>query len=247
MSFKDHFSGHADQYATARPTYPEELFSWIASSAPATQKVWDVGCGNGQASVALAAHFDSVLATDASDEQIAKALPSQNVEYRAAPAEKCPLPDASCDAVTVAQAAHWFDLEAFYREAKRVLKPGGLLAIWCYGIHTVDRETDAVVGTLYRETLGTDWPPERAYIEAGYSDLPFPFAQLAVPRFHLKVKWTADQLADYLSSWSATQRYIRRTGDDPVVAVRQWLRDEWVGARRCVQWPISMLAGLRPS
>ena len=166
--------------------------------APGHARVWDAGCGNGQASVALAQVFDRVYATDASAEQIANALPARNVEYHVAPAERCPLPAASCDAVTVAQAAHWFDLEAFYREAKRILKPGGLVVLWCYGIHSVDPETDVLIGELYSDTLGEDWPPERAHIETGYADLEFPFAELSAPGFSLEVRWSAHQLADYL-------------------------------------------------
>lgn len=247
MSFKDHFSGHASGYAAARPTYPDALFSWLGITAPANDMVWDVGCGNGQASVALARVFDRVFATDASKQQITNAEPAENVEYFVAPAEDCPLPDASCDAVTVAQAAHWFDIDAFYQEADRVLKPGGLMAIWCYGIHSVDQQTDTLVGTLYAETLAGDWPPERALIERGYADLGFPYPTIEIPEFSLTVHWTADELADYLSSWSATQRYIHRTGRNPVASVRDQLVDVWGGETRKVTWPISVLAGFRPA
>ena len=53
MTFHDHFSGHATTYREARPSYPEALFDWLATQTPARDLVWDAGCGNGQASVAL--------------------------------------------------------------------------------------------------------------------------------------------------------------------------------------------------
>src|SRR5687768_3377362 len=128
----DHFSSVARQYAQSRPTYPDALFAWLASCCAERRLAWDVGAGNGQASVALARHFARVLATDLSAEQIAQATPHERVEYRAAPAERSALPDQDTDLVTVAQALHWFDLDPFYREVRRVLKPAGVFAAWCY-------------------------------------------------------------------------------------------------------------------
>ncbi|MGH8214998.1 MAG: class I SAM-dependent methyltransferase, partial [Rhodanobacteraceae bacterium] len=132
MSFKDHFSGHSDLYAKARPHYPDALFAWIAGEAPARGCVWDAGCGNGQASVALARHFERVAATDPSERQIGQAVADPRVEYRAEPAEHTSLAGQSADAVTVAQALHWFDLDAFVPEVRRVCKPGALFAAWSY-------------------------------------------------------------------------------------------------------------------
>ena len=99
--FKDHFSGHADLYRDARPTYPEALFDWLAAQAPDRALAWDCGCGNGQASVAIAQHFDRVVATDPSANQIADAELRTNVEYRVEPAERSSLARASASLVTV--------------------------------------------------------------------------------------------------------------------------------------------------
>src|SRR3982751_1042743 len=128
MAFQDHFSGHAATYHEARPLYPTALFELLAKEAPARGLAWDTGCGNGQASVALAAHFARVFASDPSANQIGNAEPQPNIEYRVEPGEQCSLPAASADIVTVAQALHWFDFARFFAEAARVLKPGGVLA-----------------------------------------------------------------------------------------------------------------------
>src|SRR5262245_53056061 len=109
----DHFTAVAAQYAQSRPTYPDELFAWLAGRCAARQLAWDVGAGNGQASVALAQHFDKVLATDLSEAQVRQAAAHPRIEYRVAPAEQSGLPDASADLVTIAQALHWFDFEPF--------------------------------------------------------------------------------------------------------------------------------------
>src|SRR5690606_31583471 len=130
MSFHDHFSGHAAGYAQARPTYPEALFDWLAAQCAQRELAWDAGCGNGQAAIALARHFARVIATEPSAEQVAQAPAHPRVEYRVEPAESPSLADASADLVTVAQAMHWFDLDRFHVGVRRVLRPGGLVAVW---------------------------------------------------------------------------------------------------------------------
>src|SRR5690349_15303419 len=135
--FHDHFSGLASRYADFRPHYPAALFDYLAALVPGNAQVWDCAAGNGQASIDLAQRFSKVIATDASPEQIASATARHNVEYRVALAEQSGLADTSVDLVTVAQALHWFDLNRFFAEVQRVLKPGGVLAIWTYATNEV--------------------------------------------------------------------------------------------------------------
>src|SRR5687767_1259250 len=172
MSFKDHFSGHAGTYAAARPRYPAALFDWLAAQCARHGLAWDAGCGNGQATVALAAHFVRVVGTDPSAAQVAQAEARDNVEYRVEPAEAPSLDDASVDLVTVAQALHWFDLERFHAAVRRVLRPGGLVAAWTYGLSNVDARVDAHFMRLYETILGPYWPAERSHVENGYAHLP---------------------------------------------------------------------------
>lgn len=132
-NFKDHFSDASARYAEFRPTYPDALFSWLAGLCEEHDCAWDCATGSGQAATGLAKHFKKIIATDASSEQVAHAKGPGNVEFRVATAEASGLDAHSIDLVTVAQAAHWFDLPQFYAEAQRVLKPGGVLALWGYG------------------------------------------------------------------------------------------------------------------
>ncbi|HZP67711.1 MAG TPA: methyltransferase domain-containing protein [Rudaea sp.] len=242
--FKDHFSGHAAIYREARPTYPPELFAWLAEQAPDTRLVWDAGCGNGQASAALAERFERVIATDPSANQIAAAEPRVNVDYRVEPAERSTLVDASASLVTVAQALHWFDHARFYAEVERVLEPGGVFAAWAYSDCTTgDAAVDRTKDRLYIDLTGPYWPPERAHVDAGYTTLPFPFVEIPAPPFDMVAHWDVEHFLAYLRSWSATQRYLKANGEDPVAIVEPELRSAWGAGARDVRWRLHVRAG----
>lgn len=243
--FKDHFSGHASHYAAARPLYPDSLFDWLASQCREHSLVWDAGCGNGQASIALTRHFDQVFASDPSATQIASATPHPNIHYAVAPAEQCPLPDSTADCVCVAQALHWFEFERFFSEAKRVLRDDGLLIVWTYERSSVNPAVDAVFENLYRGTLDDYWPPERKHVETGYRNIPFPFNEIATPDFELRCEWTLSQYLAYLRSWSASQRYLKATGNDAVAMIENEMQRAWGNGdqKKSVCWPLTVRAG----
>lgn len=242
----DHFAKVAHHYAQGRPRYPDELFDWLAQTCRKRELAWDVGAGSGQATITLARHFRKVWATDASKRQIAEATQHPRIEYRVAPAEASGLESRSVDLVTVAQALHWFDLEAFYEEVRRVLKPQGRIAVWTYGIlHVEGDDVDRVIGHYYRDVVGPYWPAERRHVENGYADLPFPFALLPAPPFTMRARWDLDRLLGYLRTWSATARMQERTGIDPVADVEPVLASLW-GPRsrpREVIWPLTLKVG----
>ena len=245
-TFHDHFSNVASRYADFRPHYPEALFDYLATLVPRNSLVWDCAAGNGQASVDLAERFDRVLATDASREQIASAKPHPKIEYRVAPADQSGLPDESVGLITVAQALHWFDLERFYAEAKRVLQPGGVLAVWAYGINEVEGDTvNRLVQDFYSNIVGPYWPPERRLVEEGYRTIPFPFAEIAAPSFRMEARWTFEQLIGYFSTWSATNRFIKATGRNPLEPLSDALTRPWgdINLPRRVTWPLSLRLG----
>lgn len=242
----DYFSTQAAAYAAFRPTYPRELFEFVALCASRRNLVWDCATGSGQAAIALSADFARVIATDSSAKQIAHAPPHERVEYRVAPAEDCGLPDKSADAITVAQALHWFDLDRFYAEAHRVLAPGGAIVVWSYNDAILDDPVlDAALQHYTSTTVGPYWPPERQIVRDGYRTVPFPFETIAAPSFTLIREWTLDELSGYLRSWSATARYAAELGRDPVVGFEEALVERWGGpsTRRRVLWPLVVLAG----
>jgi SAM-dependent methyltransferase len=247
MTFKDNFSAVASAYREFRPTYPTELFAHLAEIAPATQVAWDCGCGSGQASVRLAEAFARVYATDAAERQIAEAEPHPRVVYRVAPAEASGLPDDLADLILVAQAAHWFDLDAFYAEARRVGRDRALLALAAYNLPRVDPEVDRLIDHLYADVLGAYWPPERRFIDEGYATLPFPFPELpAPPGLAMRAEWEAKRLLGYLSTWSSVGRYRRAHDADPVAAFfAPELARLWPGGeRRSVRWPLHLRLGI---
>ncbi len=226
-SFKDHFSRVARAYAAVRPKYPDELYAFLASQAPARDVAWDAATGNGQAAIGLARHIEHVIATDASTEQIAHAIADVRVEYRVARAEQSELSRASVDLITVAQAAHWFDLDAFYDEVRRVARPDALLALWSYGYFVMTPEIDAIIDRFSEGKLQSYWPKESRVIRDHYRPLPFPFAEIDAPPFYMQHPFTLEQLEQYFRSWSGVQRYIDSKGEDPVPIVMDELRNIW--------------------
>jgi SAM-dependent methyltransferase len=244
-AFKDHFSANASGYAAYRPDYPAELFAFLAGQVDRHGLAWDCATGNGQAARGLAAHFREVVATDASAQQIENAVPMRGVSYRVAPAEVSGLAAASVDLVTVAQAVHWFDLARFYAEVKRVLRPDGVLALWCYERLRVDPAIDPLIESFYMNSLGPYWPPEQRWVESGYRDLPFPFEEQAVPAFGMRAEWSLDQLLGYFATWSAVQAYRAALHQDPLPALRASLAERWISndGRKTLKWPLSLRLG----
>ena len=237
--FKDHFSAQSAGYAQHRPSYPAELFTYLASLV-GRQLAWDCATGNGQAARALAEHFEQVIATDASEAQIGAAVPHPGVSYRVATAENSGLQDDSANLVTVGQALHWFDTERFFAEASRVLVARGVLAAWCYELCSVSPRCDAVVERLYTDIVAPFWPPERHLIEQRYAGIAIPGTELSTPDFEMTAQWTADDMLGYLRTWSACQRYLRERGDDPVELIEDELHGAWGKAPRTVRWPLTL-------
>jgi SAM-dependent methyltransferase len=245
-SFKDHFSSIAGSYAAFRPDYPPELFRWLASASPAHNAAWDCATGSGQAALGLVDCFHTVFATDASSDQITNAAQKPGVRYFVAPAEKSGLPLQSVDLITVAQAAHWFDLDAFYSEVRRVLRPGGCVALWCYGVTEFENsELQRLTNIFYHSMVGPYWPPERRLVEEGYRSLSFPFFEFEAPVFEMHAEFTLERFLGYVRTWSATQRFTRAQGFDPVEKLAEELAPYWPtsGPSPRIRWPISIRVG----
>ena len=148
-------------------------------------------------------------------------------------------------AVTAAQAAHWFDHERFHTEVRRVLKPGGLLALWTYGVHTINEEIDEVVQRLYKDITGPYWPARRKIVENSYADLPFPFPKIETPHFEMVSDWSLDSFYGYLGTWSGSNYYMKEHGVDPRGLVIDDLRSAWGDpqTKRKVIFPLTVIAG----
>ncbi len=242
--FPDHFSQQSTNYARYRPSYPAALYDYLAALAPNHNRAWDVGTGNGQAAIGLARLYRTIIATDPSEKQIALAQPHKRVTYRVAVAEDSGLEDRSIDLITAALAVHWFDLDRFYAEVRRVLKPDGIIAVWCYGLTRITPEVDRVVESYADDVLGGFWPPQIHWVNEHYQTLPFPFDEVTAPEFVAEATWSLADLFGYLNSWSAAQTYRTSRGADPLDEKRTDFATAWGGnTDRLVRWPLYLRAG----
>ena len=236
------FSPIALQYARTRPAYPDALFTELASIAPGRRLAWDCATGNGQAALGLAAHFDRVVATDISAEQIAHAAAHPRVEYIVAGAERSPLAGRSADIITAASAAHWFDLDAFFSEVRRVLRPGGVLAVWTYHVGRMEPPFDDLFRRFYDGHLSPYFAPGARLVDAEYRTLTPPGEAVETGPHRVSASWNLDQMFGFIRSWSGTQEYIRDRGSDPSGIIAAELESIW-GPRsrvRTVRWPLSI-------
>lgn len=247
--FPDHYSDGAPDYARYRPRYPDTLYAYLAQLVHPRTLCWDCGTGNGQAAIALAEHFEQVVATDASAQQLQCAFPHPRVEYRHGLAEASSLSDASVDLVTAAASLHWMDLHAFYPEVRRVTRPGGVLAAWTYGAEIeTGSAVDAVVDRYVEAILGPYWAPQLDHVHTHYQQLWFPFPRITPPPFAITASWTLDQLVGKLNTWSAAGTYRRHrhhAATDPVLEelTTAWREDGPPDAPRTVQLPLYLLLG----
>jgi len=244
-TFADHFSERSTDYARYRPDYPRALFEFLADLAPDGKTAWDCATGSGQAALGLACGFDTVVATDASLHQISSAARHRRVHYAVATAEEAPLADGSVALVAAAQALHWFDRGRFWEEARRVLVPGGVIAVWSYHGFHITPEVEAVIHHYYKDIVGLYWPPERALVEQGYRTIEFPFEEETAPPLRLEKLWDLAALMGYLRTWSATQRYESAVGRDPLALIREELRAVWGSPRRIrtFRWDLDLRVG----
>jgi len=244
-SFKDYFSSSAAEYAAFRPRYPAALFDFVASLPAARTTAWDCACGNGQASVPLATHFDRVIATDASREQVAHAMAHPRVSYAVALADASGLDAGSVDLVTVAQALHWLPLDRFFAEVRRVLAPGGALAVWCYTRPELTGAMDEIVERFHSVTCKAYWPPDRTLVDDAYRTIAMPFDDVRAPALAIQVRLTLDQFVGYVRTWSAARKLAADSGRDPVLPLRAELATQWGSDTdtQLVRWPVHVRAG----
>ena len=241
--FKDHFSANPDGYNRYRPVYPPELFAYLASVSPGNTRAWDCATGTGQAALGLIDYFSEVIATDASKPQIDQATRKEGITYLVTRAENTPIAAHTIDMITVAQALHWFDIDAFSKEAGRVLKPRGILAVWSYNRLQIREDIDQLIQHLYGTILAQYWPEERRRVEDGYAGIELPFAEVRPPLFEMKAEWDLEQLTGYLDTWSAVRAYHRGKGIHPVAMLADELSVLWGNPeqRLAVKWPLSVI------
>jgi ubiquinone/menaquinone biosynthesis C-methylase UbiE len=236
---KDNFSKQSDLYSRFRPGYPGQLFDFLLPLVPDKKAAWDCGTGNGQVAITLSRYFNEVYATDLSSAQIEKAQKKQNIFYSVENAEKTLFPDNKFDLITVAQAIHWFEFKSFYGEARRTLKPGGVIAAIGYDLLRINKKTDLLIDGFYKDVTGPYWDKERKYVDEHYGTIPFPFKEITTPDFAMNYNWEFEQVIGYLNTWSAVQHYTRKNNENPVEKFSEQLKKVWGNVlKRKVTFPI---------
>jgi ubiquinone/menaquinone biosynthesis C-methylase UbiE len=245
MKNKDYFSGHSKIYAAFRPSYPTELYNFILTHVKSPSAAWDCATGNGQVAKILAQHFQKVFATDISQQQLDNAVAAENIFYSVSPAEKTSFENDQFDLITVGQALHWFQADAFYQEVKRVGKQGGIIAVWGYSLCKVNAKIDDIFLNFYTNIVGPYWDDARKLVEQEYATIPFPFEEIKSPAFAIKVFWTRDEFTGYLTSWSATQKYMAVNKTNPVEPVDRELAVFWKDNEiKSVTFPVFVRTGI---
>jgi SAM-dependent methyltransferase len=234
------YSRVAKAYAVARPRYPEELFVFLSSLLDRRRLAWDCATGSGQAAVDLTEYFEWVIATDLSPTQIAQAPPRPRVSYRVASAEESGLEDSSADLVTVASGIHWFDLDRFFSEVRRVLRPGGVLAAWSYHVGHVEPPFDRIFHDFYRDVVSPYFAAGAQLVDDGYETLVLPGERIETPSFHVCASWSLADTLTFVESWSGTQQYVKLRGESPVPLIARHLEAMWGdrGRTRTLRWPL---------
>lgn len=241
---KDYFSENATGYSQFRPGYPDQLIQRIFSLLKGNEAALDVATGNGQVAVKLADYFETVYATDISENQLSKAPKIGNVIYIKAPAEQTAFRAKKFDLITVAQAIHWFDFDAFYKEINRILKPDGIFAVFGYGFFSTNPESDKILWRLYENIVGPYWFPERNYLTEEYQTIPFPMEEIVNEKYSMPYTWTFDQLIGYLETWSATANYKKaNNNENPIDIVRAELKASWEKGDKKVAFPMFLRIG----
>jgi ubiquinone/menaquinone biosynthesis C-methylase UbiE len=246
---EDCFSKQAEKFARHRPEYPDKLFAYLSELCPAHDLAWDCGTGSGQAAVSLVKYFNRVIASDLSPNQISQARYHERILYQVSSAEKTDLDTQSADLITVAQALHWFKLNRFYTEVRRVLKPGGIVAAWCYHLTVISPEIDEIIQN-YSEVIVRPYSSERMhYVSDHYQTIPFPFEELLPPRVEMYTHWDLNEMIGFLDSWSSTQKFIRVRSYHPLDEIMGDLHQAWGDPqqKRTVVFPLYIRIGRNPT
>ncbi len=246
---EDCFSKQAETYARHRPEYPETLFHYLAELCPAHDLAWDCGTGSGQAAVGLVRYFTQVIASDLSPNQVSQARSHERILYQVSSAEKADLETQSADLITVAQALHWFKLSRFYTEVRRVLKPGGVLAAWCYHLTIISPEIDEIIKNYYQVVVGPYWSERIHFVDDRYQTIPFPFEELPPPEVEMNTYWDLNELFGFLDSWSSTQKFMEVRGYHPLNEIKKDLHLAWGNSqqKRLIHFPLYFKIGRNPT
>jgi SAM-dependent methyltransferase len=224
------FGAGADAYERARPSYPPDAVAWIVDALAIThgRDVADVAAGTGKFTRLLAPTGAWIVAVEPVEGMRAR-LPRMPVA--AASAERLPFREESLDAITVAQAFHWFDATAALAEFHRVLRPGGRLAlVW----NARDRSVpwvDEVWSIMDRVEKRAPWRAHDEWRDSAFVDTPW-FGPLHEATFHHEQMLSPADVVERVRSVSHVAVLPPERRDAVLDEVRTLLRDDPATAGR---------------
>ncbi|CAD5126577.1 DgyrCDS14670 [Dimorphilus gyrociliatus] len=223
----------AKNYNTFRPRYPESLseaiLQFLDQKLPKSfsrKLALDVGCGSGQSTECIAPFFENVIGVDISKDQISEGRKNnqfENVEYLVGSFDRLPAKDNSVSLVICGTAAHWFNpIDEFYKEAKRVLIPGGCIAIFGYsnsfisGLPTSLNNTLNVFFQTIFSKITTEIPKGMENLLNEYQDFDIPFEDVIRSNtLSMSKKSTFNSYVGFYKSVSLYRSYKEKNNKDP--------------------------------
>ncbi|CAL1540404.1 unnamed protein product [Lymnaea stagnalis] len=219
-------------YASHRPSYPQRVFKGILdyhgdNKPSGCQLAVDVCCGSGQSTIPLTEHFSKVVGVDISEEQLAN-MPKRtpNLVGCVAPAEDIPmLGNGTADLVTIGSSIHWVDCERFFKEANRILKPGGTFAAFGYYLESLDNEDAQKYMTKIRfNHLRKYLVVDRIkLIKDRYKTIEFPFRDLLRSKdIEKRVEMTLEHYLDYIRTFHYINMYYQENPEGDIMEQIQY-------------------------
>ncbi|XP_023221729.1 putative methyltransferase DDB_G0268948 [Centruroides sculpturatus] len=227
----------ASAYAKFRPSPPQfitdKILKYLEEKInPPYEHVLDVGCGTGQSSIVWKPYFRNITGCDISSAQIEEARKKssfENVNFIICPSEKIPFPDNSVQMISVVTALHWFDIEEFFKEAKRLLIRNGVLAVQNYHTVRVKFDTDektslgnAILKELMYDKLHEYMSKNVINSVNEFSSINFPFCDV-VRHTGIKdsIEVTVDYVIGFFFSFSRYQTFKERQPEKAESVLKQ--------------------------
>ena len=222
-------ASHAHIYSKFRPSYPKAILDlvsgYITKHGGGFDLAVDVGCGSGQSTFYLKDRFKHCIGVDISKAQVQEAqlkgeqVHCKNVEFKVGNGMDLPVETSSADAVTIAQAWHWMtNLDTFYSECKRILKPKGSLAVYGYGnVQLLNDQCNLLVRDFYKNTLNGCWHKERHHIDNEYAEVALPFSNVERHDTEMSKTFSVEDFIGYVSTWSGYERYCELNPNNHVL------------------------------
>ncbi|XP_013384484.1 putative methyltransferase DDB_G0268948 [Lingula anatina] len=272
MAFK-RFEGaeHSSVYAKYRPVWTtgitDRVLTYLQERYPAPyDHAIDVGCGSGQFTQLLAPHFKLVTGIDISANQISEAIKGnkrKNITYKMGAAECFPIADQSVELVTCVQAAHWIDMDKFYAEAYRVLKPNGCVALISYTFPEFGSHPPAKFLTKYiRDYYDKLWEASChdeviKHVHNRYPDEIFACRppledHLRDDTKTMEHEMTVGEVVGFASSWTGSVRYLKKYSSSDILETMQKNILETLGEDATLDtvvratFPVFILFGRKP-